>query len=136
MACAAALENLSIRIEEKLVQQLALETGPYLKAKFATLADHPLVGYANSLGFVAGLNLVRKKADNVHDCEYFDPSQSVGMICRGHMFDNGMIMRAVGDRMIIAPPLVMTCAQIDEMVAKIRFCLDATLADLRQRGWV
>ena len=115
---------------------MALETGPYLKAKFATLSDHPLVGYANSLGFVAGLNLVRKKAGNVHECEYFEPEQSVGMICRSHMFNNGMIMRAVGDRMIIAPPLVMTTAQIDEMVAKIRFCLDATLDDLRQRGWV
>ncbi len=136
VACAAALENLHILIEEKLVEQVALETGPYLKEKFAALADHPLVGFADSCGFVAGLNLVRKKGANVHDCEYFDPSQSVGMICRGYMFDNGMIMRAVGDRMIIAPPLVMTCAQIDEMIGKIRFCLDATLADLRQRGWV
>ncbi|UUZ52469.1 hypothetical protein LP419_23730 [Massilia sp. H-1] len=52
------------------------------------------------------------------------------------MFDNGIIMRAVGDRMIIAPPLVMTCAQIDEMIALIRRSLDATLAELRQRGWV
>jgi putrescine---pyruvate transaminase len=136
VACAAALENLHILIEEKLVQQVALETGPYLKAQFATLADHPLVGMANSCGFVAGLNLVRKKAAKVHDCELFDPDQGVGMICRGHMFNNGMIMRAVGDRMIIAPPLVMTRAQIDEMVGKIRFCLDATLAELRQRGWV
>jgi putrescine aminotransferase len=136
VACAAALENLHILMEEKLVEQIALTTGPYLKAKFASLADHPLVGYADSCGFVAGLNLVRKKAAVVHDCEYFDAAQSVGMICRGHMFDNGMIMRAVGDRMIIAPPLVMTCAQIDEMIAKIRFCLDATLADLRQRGWI
>jgi putrescine---pyruvate transaminase len=136
VACAAALENLHILIEEKLVQQVALETGPYLKAKFATLADHPLVGFANSCGFVAGLNLVRTKGANVHDCELFDPALGVGMICRGYMFDNGMIMRAVGDRMIIAPPLVMNLAQIDEMIAKIRFCLDATLADLRQRGWV
>ncbi len=38
--------------------------------------------------------------------------------------------------MIIAPPLVTTREQIDEMIEKIRFCLDATLADLRQRGWV
>ena len=134
VACAAALENLQILLDEKLVQQVALETGPYLKAKFAGLADHPLVGFANSCGFVAGLNLVRRKGATVHDCELFDPLQGVGMICRGYMFDNGMIMRAVGDRMIIAPPLVMTCAQIDEMIAKIRFCLDATLADLRQRG--
>lgn len=136
VACAAALENLHILLEEKLVQQVALETGPYLKSKFATLADHPLVGYANSCGFVAGLNLVRKRGASVHECELFDPAQGVGMICRGYMFNNGMIMRAVGDRMIIAPPLVMTLAQIDEMIAKIRYCLDATLADLRQRGWV
>ena len=136
VACAAALENLQILLDEKLVQQVALETGPYLKSKFAGLADHPLVGFVNTCGFMAGLNLVRRKGATVHDCELFEPSLGVGMICRGHMFDNGMIMRAVGERMIIAPPLVMTCAQIDEMVGKIRFCLDATLADLRQRGWV
>jgi putrescine aminotransferase len=136
VACAAALENLRILVDEKLVQQVAQNTGPYLKAQFATLGEHPLVGMANSCGFVAGLNLVRTKGAHVHDCELFEPAQGVGMICRGYMFDNGIIMRAVGDRMIVAPPLVMTRAQIDEMIAKIRFCLDATLADLRQRGWM
>jgi putrescine aminotransferase len=58
------------------------------------------------------------------------------MVCRAHMFDNGVIMRAVGDRMIVAPPLVMTCAQIDEMVERIRSCLDLTLADVAGRGWM
>jgi putrescine aminotransferase len=52
------------------------------------------------------------------------------------MFDNGVIMRAVGDRMIVAPPLVMTTAQIDEMVERIRYCLDLTLEDVTQRGWM
>jgi putrescine aminotransferase len=56
------------------------------------------------------------------------------MVCRGHCFSNGLIMRAVGDRMIIAPPLVMTREQIDEMMALIHRCLDATLADLRAAG--
>jgi len=37
--------------------------------------------------------------------------------------------------MIVAPPLVMTCAQVDEMAERIRVCLDLTLNDLRQRGW-
>ncbi len=136
VACAAALENLRILVDEKLVEQVALETGPYLKAKFATLSDHPLVGFANSAGFVAGLNLVRKKGATIHDCELFKPDQSVGMICRGYMFGSGMIMRAVGDRMIIAPPLVMTKDDIDLMISKIRFCLDETLDDLQRRGWV
>ncbi len=135
VACAVALENIRIMREEHLVEQVAITTGPYLKAKFGALAAHPLVGYADSCGFVAGLNLVRRTGATVHECEHFDPAQGVGMICRGHMFDNGMIMRAVGDRMIIAPPLVMTPAQIDEMVALIGYCLDATLADLRRRGW-
>jgi putrescine aminotransferase len=45
-------------------------------------------------------------------------------------------MRAVGDRMIIAPPLVMTTAQIDEMAALIRRCLDLTLDDAKRRGWM
>ena len=136
VACAAALENIRILIDEKIVQQVAMDTGPYLKAKFATLMNHPLVGYADSCGFVAGLNLVRRKAQHIHFSESFCPTQGVGMICRSHMFNNGMIMRAVGDRMIIAPPLVMTAAQIDEMVDKIRFCLDQTLVDLRKRGWL
>jgi putrescine aminotransferase len=57
-------------------------------------------------------------------------------MCRGHCFANGLVMRAVGDRMIIAPPLVITRAQIDEMVARVRRCLDLTLADARRAGWV
>lgn len=136
VACAAALENIRILEEEKLIERVADDTGPYLKQRFAELADHPLVGYADSCGFVAGLNLVRTKADKPHDNVPFDSELGVGMVCRGHMFGNGMIMRAVGDRMIIAPPLVMTREQIDEMIALIRHCLDLTYNDVKQRGWL
>jgi putrescine aminotransferase len=58
------------------------------------------------------------------------------MVCRKHCFANGLIMRAVGDRMIIAPPLVMTHAQIDEMIDLIKRCLDATLEEVRAKGWL
>jgi putrescine aminotransferase len=64
----------------------------------------------------------------------FDADLGVGMRCRAHCFKNGLIMRAVGDRMIISPPLIMTRAQIDEMMALIRGCLDATLAELQEAG--
>lgn len=134
VACAAALENIRIIESEGLVEQVNKVTAPHLKKKFLELTDHPLVGLAETCGFTAGLNLVKRKGATVHDNVGFDPDLAVGMICRGHMFGNGMIMRAVGDRMIIAPPLVTTVAQIDEMVALIRRCLDATLADLQQRG--
>jgi len=136
VACAAALENIRIIEEEQLVAKVADDTGPYLKQCFARLGEHPLVGYADSCGLVAGLNLVRKKGATVHENEPFDESFGVGMICRGHMFDNGVIMRAVGERMIVAPPLVMTRTQIDEMVGLIRVCLDKTYADVQAKGWV
>ena len=136
VACAAALENIRILEQERLVERVADDTGPYLRQRFATLAGHALVGHADSCGFVAGLNLVRRKGGHVHDNLPFEAELGIGMICRGHMFDNGMIMRAVGDRMIIAPPLVMSRSQIDEMVALIASCLDLTLADLKARGWL
>jgi len=132
VACAVALENIDIIEREKLVARVANETGPYLQQKVAALRDHPLVGDAESCGFVAGLVLVKGKAP----IELFAPELEVGMICRGHCFANGLVMRAVGDRMIIAPPLVMTTADVDELVARITKCLDLTLADVRARGWM
>ena len=136
VACAAALENIRIMADEQLVERVAEETGPYLKGAFAALATHPLVGYADSFGMVAGLNLVRVKGATVHDNVAFDAKQGVGMMCRNHMFDCGVVMRAVGDRMIVAPPLVMTCAQIDEMAGRIRNALDLTLAEVKARGFI
>jgi putrescine aminotransferase len=132
VAAAVALENIAILQRENLVQKVHDDIGPYLHEKFTALGDHPLVGLAESFGMVAGLNLVKNKQTN----EVFDSNLAVGMVCRGHMFRNGVIMRAVGDRMIIAPPLVMTRAQIDEMVDLIRFCLDETLKDVQARGWL
>ncbi|MDO9032775.1 MAG: aspartate aminotransferase family protein [Hydrogenophaga sp.] len=130
VACAVALANLELMERENLVGRVKDDVGPYLAERFAELKDHPLVGDAETCGFVAGLVLVKNKTTR----QMFDADLGVGMICRGHCFKNGLIMRAVGDRMIIAPPLVMTRAQIDEMMALIRRCLDATLDDLRAAG--
>lgn len=132
VACAVALENLAIIEREHLVDKVREDTGPYLKLQFEALADHPLVGLAESCGLVAGLVLVKNK----RPVETFAEELAVGMICRGYMFRNGVIMRAVGDRMIIAPPLVISRAQIDEMIGLIRRCLDQTRQDLKSRGWI
>jgi len=117
---------------EQLPQRVRDDIGPYLAQRYAELSDHPLVGLAETCGFMAGLVLVKSKAPR----QRFAEEQGVGMICRGHCFQNGLIMRAVGDRMIIAPPLVMTRAQIDEMVDLIVKCLDLTYRDVKQRGWL
>ena len=132
VACAVALANLDIMQREQLPHRVRADIGPYLAGKFAELNDHPLVGVAETCGFVAGLVLVKNKATRAR----FDASLGVGMVCRGHCFGNGLIMRAVGDRMIIAPPLTMTHAQIDEMMVLIKMCLDLTWQDVRNNGWL
>nr|WP_315230886.1 aspartate aminotransferase family protein [uncultured Albidiferax sp.] len=132
VACAVALANLQIMERENLPERVRTDLGPYLASKYAALNAHPLVAHAESCGFVAGLVLVKDKRTG----ERFDPSLSVGMLCRKHCFANGLVMRAVGDRMIIAPPLVMTHAQIDEMVALILLCLDLTWQELKTAGYV
>ncbi len=130
VACAVALANIEILESEGLVDRVLNETGPYLAERYAELAKHPLVGGAETCGLVAGFVLMKDKQNHIA----FDEALEVGMICRGHCFANGLIMRAVGDRMIVAPPLVTTKAQIDEMIALIYKCLDATLLDLKTRG--
>ena len=132
VACAVGLANLRLIRELKLVEHVHDEVGPYLALQFEALAAHPLVGEVQSCGLMAALQLVRDKDRGTP----FPAELEVGMVCRGHCFGNGLIMRAVGDRMIIAPPLVITRAQIDEMMALVRRCLDLTLADARQRGWL
>jgi putrescine aminotransferase len=132
VACAVALANLDLMAREQLPERVRTEMGPYLAERFKALEEHPLVGEAETCGFVGGLVLVKDKARR----QTFDPDLAVGMICRRHCFRNGLIMRAVGDRMIIAPPLVMTREQIDEMMGLIRYCLDATLDELRSSGWL
>ena len=132
VACAVALANLELMERENLVGRVKDDVGPYLAQRFAELNNHPLVGMAETCGFTAGLVLLKNKQTR----ERFDESLGVGMVCRGHCFGNGLIMRAVGDRMIIAPPLVMTHAQIDEMMALIVKCLDLTYADVQKNGWL
>jgi putrescine aminotransferase len=131
VACAVALANIRVLQRERIVERVHDDTGPYLAEQFATLMDQPLVGEVQTCGLMGAVQLVKDKAT----LATFDPALSIGMVCRGHCFGNGLIMRAVGDRMIVAPPLVITRAQIDEMMALIRRCLDLTLADVRSHGW-
>lgn len=132
--CAAALESIKIMREERLVDRVREDTGPYLAQRFLSLEDHPLVGHAEAYGFVAGLVLVKEKGKTIFDATLFPEDVDIGMICRTQMFNNGMIMRAVGNRMIIAPPLIMSRTEIDEMIALIRHCLDRTLDELKTLG--
>ncbi|MCQ3031590.1 aspartate aminotransferase family protein [Pseudomonas syringae] len=126
VAAAVALENIRILREEKIVERVNAETAPYLQKRLRELSDHPLVGEVRGVGMLGAIELVKDKTTR----ERYT-GKGAGMICRTFCFNNGLIMRAVGDTMIIAPPLVISFAEIDELVEKARKCLDLTLAELQ-----
>jgi putrescine aminotransferase len=132
VACAVALANIRLIQQLGLVDHVHDDVGPYLAQAFAALREHPLVGDADTCGLMGAILLVKDKSNGV----LFPDEREIGMVCRGHAFREGVIMRAVGERMIIAPPLVITRVQIDEMMALIRRCLDLTLADAHAGGWL
>lgn len=125
VAAAVALENIRILREEKIVERVKSKTAPYLQSRWQELVEHPLVGEARGVGLLGALELVKNKKIR----ERFADA-GVGMRCREHCFRNGLVMRAVGDTMIISPPLVISEEQIDELIGKVRLCLDATAKDV------
>jgi putrescine aminotransferase len=132
VACAVGLANLELIEQQGLVQRVREDTGPYLAQRLALLLDHPIVGEVQSCGLMAAIQLSRDS----HARAAFAAELGIGLVCRRHCFENGLVMRAVGDRMIIAPPLIITRAQIDEMFALIRQALDRTLAEAHAAGWL
>ena len=130
VAAAVALECIRIMEDEQVINNVRDVVGPYFKKQFESLGEHPLVGDARTFGMLGALVLVKSK----QPLTLFDEDVGIGMICRAHCFANGLIMRAVGNRMIIAPMLTLRCEQIDELMGLIRKCLDLTLTELRQKN--
>lgn len=130
VAAAVALENLRIMEEEGIVDRVRDETAPYLAEKWHSLGDHPLVGETPIVGMMASLALTPDKTSRAKFAS--DPG-TVGFICRERCFANNLIMRHVGDRMVISPPLVMKPAEIDILVERARVALDECDAILKER---
>lgn len=128
VAAAVALENIRLMKEENIVEYVGKEIGPYFQQQLReVLGSHPLVGHIEGIGLVAGIALVKDKANK----EFFPDDVDIGMICRDHCFENGLIMRAVGSRMVLSPPLVITKEEVDELIQKAKHCFDLTLESAR-----
>jgi putrescine aminotransferase len=124
-ACAAGLASLRIMQEEKLVERVRDDIGPYMQSRWATLGDHPLVGEARMTGLMGALELVRDK----NTMQRFAKDVEAGGRCRDlAVAKHGLIMRATGDVMVLSPPLVISRDECDELVARARKALD-DLAD-------
>ncbi|MGH1579127.1 aspartate aminotransferase family protein [Planktotalea sp.] len=130
VASAVALENLRILDEEKIVERVRDQTGPYLKKKWEALTEHPLVGEANIVGMMGSIVLTPHKESRAS----FKSAGAAGFTCRERCFENNLVMRHVGDRMIISPPLVISEPEIDTLIERAVQSLDECHASLKSEG--
>jgi len=133
VAAAVALENLRILEEEKIIETVAADTAPYLKEQWMKLADHPLVGEARICGMMAAIEL---SPDRATRAPFEGQTGAAGRLTREICFANGLIMRSVGDAMVISPPLVITRSEIDELIILTCKSLDQVQKVLDAKGFL
>ncbi|MGB7336958.1 MAG: aspartate aminotransferase family protein [Salaquimonas sp.] len=130
-SCAAAVANLKIIKRENLVERVASDIGPYLQAKWRKLADHPLVGEAVMTGLMGAVEMV---PDKENPSKRFADEGTVGMIARDFSISNGLIMRAVRDRLVLSPPLTISHDEADQLIEMATKTLDDTHKVLLEKG--
>jgi putrescine aminotransferase len=127
-AAAVALKNLEIIARERLVERVADDTGPYLARALARLSDHPLVGEARSLGLIGAVEIVARHGSNDRFCGKVG---TAGPLIRDVCIRNGLMVRAIGDSIVMCPPLIITHAEIDQLVGTLERSLSDAQAELR-----
>ncbi|MEP9373705.1 aspartate aminotransferase family protein [Mesorhizobium sp. KR1-2] len=126
VAAAVALENIRL-IEERNLVDNAREVGAYMQQRLRELASHELVGEVRGVGLIAAIETVADKATKAP----WGQVGALGALVNGQLQQNGVISRAMGDSIAFCPPLIITKAQVDDIVAALRTSLDAALAQVK-----
>jgi adenosylmethionine-8-amino-7-oxononanoate aminotransferase len=130
LAAAAGLKTIEIMQREDLVGHAA-RVAPYFQRRLReAFADHPLVGEVRGAGLLAGIELVEDKARKVA----FDAKLGIGARMARKLMDEGMINRGILNSLCFSPPLVITEADVDEMVEKFARALAAMADELAAAG--
>ncbi|WXL24858.1 aspartate aminotransferase family protein [Ectopseudomonas mendocina] len=127
VAAAVALANIKALRDEGVVTQVKEQTGPYLQQCLREVfSQHPLIGDIQGTGFVAALQFAEDKATR----KRFDNENDLAWRCRTIGFEEGVIIRSTLGRMIMAPALIATRSELDELVEKTKRAVDRTAMEI------
>jgi 4-aminobutyrate---pyruvate transaminase len=127
---AVALETLEIYAERDIVGRVR-RIAPRLQGAIREFAGHPLIGDVRGVGLIGAVEIVRDKATR----QSFDPKASVAAYLVRRAQEHGAILRSLpGDNVAFCPPLIISEAEIDEMMTCFRKALDDTWKMVRERG--
>ncbi len=112
VSAAVALECLKIYEEIDIVERVRRLAPRLQQGLRERYADHPLVGEIRGVGLMAAVELVRDKPTG----QAFDPELGVGPRCMAMAVERGVILRALGDTIAFSPPLIVSEAEIDQIL--------------------
>ena len=131
LACAAANATLDILKKDKLLQKLQPKIA-HLKKELCSLAKHPKVGNIRHCGMMAGIEIVQDKkgskaagkAANYVGGKAYDYELKTGSRICAAMRKNGVIIRPLGDTLVLFLHLTMTKKEITKIIDAIRKQID------------
>jgi 4-aminobutyrate--pyruvate transaminase len=129
VSAAVGLETLKIYAERDILSHVR-QVGPYLQEKLQALAAHPLVGEARGVGLIGAVHLVADKQSRAP----LPSAAGIGPLIQQSAMDRGVLLRAAPDAVYVCPPLIITRAEIDEMMDAVAGALDDGYAEAVRRG--
>jgi len=128
VAAAVAIANVRALRDEGWVEKVKTDTGPYLqKLLHEHFSDHPLIGQIQGHGLVGAIQFAQDKTTR----QRYANENDIAWHCRSVGFEEGVIIRSTLGRMIMAPALVATRVELEELVEKTRRAVDRTGQELK-----
>jgi 4-aminobutyrate---pyruvate transaminase len=128
VACAVALETLKLYEERDTLGHVG-RTAPHFQERLFALGKHPLSGEVRGVGLLGAVELVRDKITRTP----FESGIGVGALAAAFAQDEGLILRAVGDSLVLCPPLIITERELNEMFDRLERALEKTQRTLGLR---
>lgn len=128
VACAVGLRNLEIIEREGMIERVRDDTADYMLGSLQdAIGAHALVGEVRGQGFLFAVEIVADKATKARH-----ENNAGAVAVRDHAIANNIMLRQVGDTMIMSPPLVWTREHIDLAVKRLKIALDEAQASLER----
>jgi adenosylmethionine-8-amino-7-oxononanoate aminotransferase len=123
LACAVATASMTLFREQRIIEGLPARIEA-LRAALEPLAAHPHVGEIRQRGLMVGVELVRDRATRA---EYEYPLRVGHQVCL-EARKSGVLLRPLGNVVVLLPPLAMTPAQLGQLVAAARSGIETVTA--------
>jgi taurine--2-oxoglutarate transaminase len=126
LACACGVANIEAYKKDNLIENSAVN-GAYLEKKLKELEKkHPSVGETRCKGLWACIELVSDKKTKTPIAGFNDSIRNVSGALGKIFMENGLYLYCNWDYIFISPPIIITKAQIDEMLQVIEKGLQYT----------